>query len=111
MEYGCLIGIIIAVMGVAGLIAMISFLSRSNVTKHFEQYKHHGDEPVWVRSDLKGEHRDHCLCYDCKRFHPGTAANCTIAHAIYKNCVLHNVVTPVWECPRFAQEPNVTYAK
>ena len=103
MEYGYLIGIIIAVVGL--VITVISFLGRSNVTKRFEQYKHHGADLVRVRSDLKGEHQDFCLCYDCKRFHPGTQANCRISQAVFELCVEHNLVTPMWECPTFIQDP------
>jgi hypothetical protein len=30
-------------------------------------YEHHGHN-VAVRSDLKGKHREHCLCYRCSKF-------------------------------------------
>lgn len=53
--------------------------------KKYEKYDHHGAE-VWVRSDLKGKHRNYCLCWHCSQLHPGEARNC---------------VTPVWECPHF----------
>lgn len=66
----------------------------------YEQYEHH-DTKVWVKPELKGKHREHCLCFDCKYFHPGKDWNCKIAKAIYANCVEFNVVTPVWECPSF----------
>lgn len=101
MEYVCLIGIV-AIVGI--WIAVGRAISRQ-ATFIYEKYKHHGDAEMWVRKDLKGLHRDFCLCYSCKRFHPGTAASCSIAQAVYRSCVLHNVVTPVWECPRFAQTP------
>lgn len=74
-------------------------------SKMFELYKHHGEQPVWVRADLRDRHRDHCLCFDCKRFHPGEPVNCPVAQAIYQNCLNYNLVTPVWECPRFVQDP------
>jgi hypothetical protein len=73
-------------------------------TKMFGRYEHHGTT-VWVREDLRGQHRDHCLCFDCKRFHPGSAGNCKIAQSAYEACVEHNIVTPVWECPVFVQDP------
>lgn len=66
-----------------------------------EVYNHHGAD-VAVRSDLKGKHREHCLCFSgCGFFKPGTEGNCPIAQAIFDNCVKFNVVTPVWECPKF----------
>jgi hypothetical protein len=71
--------------------------------KTFEQYEHHG-ATVTVRSDLKGQHREHCLCFQgCTAFKPDQPDNCPIAAAVYKNCVDFNIVTPVWECPRFQQ--------
>ena len=57
---------------------------------------------VAVKSELKGAHQKHCLCYaGCVEFKPGTNDNCPIAAAVYVNCVQLNIVTPVWECPRF----------
>lgn len=65
-----------------------------------ERYTHHGSE-VEVVSELRGRHREVCLCYSCKHFLPGTTANCEIARAVYDNCVKFNLVTPMVECPRF----------
>ena len=73
---------------------------RPGTPQQFEQYVHH-NERVWVRSDLKGQHREHCLCYSCHGFHPGTARNCTLAQELYEFDVKHGVTTPVWECPLF----------
>jgi hypothetical protein len=68
----------------------------------YEQYEHHG-KIVNVRSDLKGKHREHCLCYGCEKFKPdGGADQCPIAAAVYANCVQFGIVSPVWECPDFA---------
>jgi hypothetical protein len=68
------------------------------------QYEHHG-ALVSVQSLLKGRHREHCLCYQgCVRFKPGQPGNCEIAQALYENCVRFNIVTPVWECPKFETE-------
>lgn len=67
------------------------------------QYDHHG-ATVWVREDLKGKHREHCLCFSgCSKFKPGTPENCQIAQANYENCVKFNIVTPVFECPEFSK--------
>jgi hypothetical protein len=69
----------------------------------YEQYEHH-DAMVWVRSDLKDDHREHCLCYDCDKFKPSDRAeNCAIANQVFTTCVEHNLVTPVWECPHFVK--------
>lgn len=65
----------------------------------YEQYQHHFRD-VWVRSDLKGKHREHCLCFSCAKFVP-SSDQCRIARAVYGNCVAFGVVTPVWECPDF----------
>jgi hypothetical protein len=68
----------------------------------FEQYRHHG-EIVWVRSDLKGKHRENCLCYSCTHFIPGEPENCPRANLIYGVCVMLDMVLPVWECPEFME--------
>jgi len=74
-----------------------------------EWYKHHGNT-VAVFSNLKGKHRDHCLCFECSKFSganlPGPGEkkkNCPIAQDTYDNCVKHGLVTPVYECPQFDQ--------
>lgn len=67
----------------------------------FEQYVHYGKK-VWVRNDLKGKHREYCLCWHCKRFNPNEVRkNCSIAKTLYDLCVHYNLVTPVWECKKF----------
>ena len=69
----------------------------------YEKYAHH-EMMVWVRKDLKGNHRSHCLCYGCKRFLPGVPEdNCEIANLIYAANLATGVVTPVWECPDFSK--------
>jgi hypothetical protein len=73
--------------------------------KTFVQYWHHKAK-VWVREDLKDRHRDHCLCHSCKRFYPGSQGNCPIAQKTYENCVDQDIVTPMWECPHFEQDPD-----
>ncbi len=68
---------------------------------NIEKYEHHGAE-VAVRSDLKGKHREHCLCFRCAAFKPESRGeSCPIANALYAFCVLTDLVTPVWECPAF----------
>lgn len=66
-----------------------------------ESYHHHR-EVNFVDSELKGKHRQHCLCYQCDSFKPQSRdENCPIANKLYQICVDENVVTPVYECPRF----------
>ena len=65
-----------------------------------EKYEHHGKE-VSVQSELKGLHREHCLCFQCDRFKIGQENNCSIAKQLYHLCVTFNLVTPVYECPEF----------
>lgn len=67
-----------------------------------EQYEHH-NVMVFVRSDLKGRHREHCLCYACKKFHPNEESNCPIARELYALDVRRGLTTPVWECPEFSE--------
>ena len=65
------------------------------------KYKHHG-HVVFVRRDLKGKHREHCLCFNCAAFNPGLPEkNCPTANLLYAVCIALNVTTPVWECPHY----------
>jgi hypothetical protein len=66
-----------------------------------ERYEHHG-KVVAVQSELKGKHRVHCICFICDKFKPGAADHCPIARKVYKTCVEHGIVSPVYECPDFA---------
>lgn len=67
------------------------------------KYEHYGKE-VFVREDLKGTHRKHCLCWSCKKLQViDRDENCPIAAAIYKLCVEFHVTTPVFECPDFEE--------
>lgn len=72
--------------------------------KEYETYSHHGEE-VKVRSDLKGKHREYCLCYSCNKFYPNDEKkNCPISNSVYDNCIEFNIVTPVWECGDFEEK-------
>ncbi len=69
-----------------------------------EKYIHHGKE-VAVVSEVKGKHRNHCLCFlGCIYFKPNTAENCEIAQSNFDLCVKYNLVTPVYECSKFEQK-------
>jgi hypothetical protein len=69
----------------------------------FEQYEHHGSL-VWVNKELKGKHREHCLCFSCANFNPGKPeTNCPIANLNYAVCLAEGMVLPVYECPKFVE--------
>jgi hypothetical protein len=75
----------------------------------FIQYTHHR-KLVWVAKDLKGTHREVCLCYDCTKFNPGIPENnCPIANLLYAVALAHNLVTPVFECPEFKEGPHYQF--
>lgn len=71
--------------------------------KKYEMYEHHNGM-VWVRTDLKGTHRDNCLCFACKKFHPDHDDNCMTADELYEFCIRWNMTTPVFECPEFVEK-------
>ena len=61
----------------------------------FVKYEHHGAE-VSVRENLKGLHRDHCLCHSCSELD-----KCITAKELFKLNKRFGITTPVWECPNF----------
>ena len=66
-----------------------------------EWYTHHGNR-VAVFGDLRGLHRDCCLCYECAKFKPESREeNCPTASLLYALCVRCGLTTPVWECPDY----------
>lgn len=68
------------------------------------RYVHHNPaRPVAVREDLKGKHREHCLCFSCDRFIPADGPKCPIAAELFALCQKHDLVAPVWECPEFKE--------
>jgi hypothetical protein len=73
------------------------------VIKYTHEFKSDGAKAeVFVQKDLQGKHKDHCLCYrGCKKFKPGKRGHCKIARKLFMLCIVHNMVTPVWECPYF----------
>ena len=81
------------------MIRPISHL-RDNEMTVFTRYEHHGAE-VSVREDLKGRHKEFCLCYSCDKFKPDKPENCPIAQENYELCVRRDLVLPVLECPEF----------
>lgn len=79
---------------------MIEDIQKQSETKTIVQYEHHGNI-VRTFKEMKGKHRDHCLCYWCSKFQPNTVNNCSIAQSNYENCQRFGIVTPIWECPEF----------
>ena len=69
----------------------------------YVQYNHHGTM-VNVRENLKGLHREYCICYDCKKFNVAREENCKISNLIFALCVACGVTTPIWECPHFVEK-------
>jgi len=75
------------------------------MSREIVSYVHHNpDRPVFVDEALKGKHRDNCLCFCCNKFHPGSIDNCEIANLLYKICIMHELVTPVYECPEWEEK-------
>ena len=74
----------------------------------YQRYEHHGAQMV-VRKDLKGKHREYCLCYDCRYFNSvDRGGSCPTANLLYTVCVTQQLVTPVWECIKFMPvDPDV----
>ena len=80
------------------------FMLKEPLNRQFEQYEHHGTE-VWVDKKLKGKHREHCLCYSCENLDTENLDNnCPIAKDLFKKCLEHKVVIPVFECPKFKEK-------
>ena len=76
------------------------------MAKEFVKFDHHGAE-VSADAELKGKHREHCLCFDCKAFTPEDRENnCKIANVLFNLCKLAEVTTPVMYCKEFVHEPN-----
>ena len=68
------------------------------------KYDHHGKE-VYVREELKGKHRDHCLCFICDNFNMDNKdKKCKVADMIYHICIHYNLTLPVWECPDYKEK-------
>jgi len=63
-------------------------------------YVHHG-KTMYVRQDLKGHHKDYCLCYSCEKMTPGKPDHCLVAQGLYDYDCKHGVTTPVFECSLF----------
>lgn len=75
-------------------------------SEFFKQYDHNGRQ-VWVRTNLLGRHKDHCLCFRCKKLNlVDKDKSCPVASILYAFNVAHNIVTPVWECPNFELEAS-----
>ena len=98
------------------------FVKEAKRQQKVVEYEHHGSN-VKVREDLKGKHRDHCLCFRCGGFKIGSAdekllaylqvkirelvetakeemsEGCVRSAILYSLCRELNMTTPVWECP------------
>lgn len=96
----------LTIFGITATLAIgIELYGRRLVSRFWRltHYEHHG-KTVAVRKGLKGKHREYCLCYTCARFSPEPrTGNCEIANQVFKACVEHTIVTPVWECPEYKE--------
>lgn len=72
----------------------------------FEKYTKFNKE-FHVQSDLKGKHKEHCLCYSCDLFHPENTLefpNCYLAQGLFQYNINNTITTPVWECGDFIEK-------
>jgi len=70
------------------------------------KYDHHGKE-VFVDEDLKGKHREHCLCHKCNKLDvTDPIKNCKIAQTNFLICCEYNITTPVYECSAFEEKKS-----
>ncbi len=61
-----------------------------------------GDSERWVRTDLDGRHKEHCMCWDCASFKPEREdKGCAVIQQVLGLAAKENIVLPVWECARF----------
>jgi len=68
------------------------------------EYLHHG-KLMNVEENLKGKHREYCLCYKCSKLDiSDREKNCKIANKLYQFCIDNNVTTPVFECMEFIEK-------
>jgi hypothetical protein len=68
------------------------------------KYEHHGTV-VSVDENLKGKHRECCLCFKCTKLDINDRnKNCERANELYAFCVKWDMTTPVFECPVFEQK-------
>ena len=89
------------------LVVKINKILESVMKKDFERYEHHGVK-VWVDSNLKGQHREHNLCFNCDKFKPEADDHCQKAYDLFHFCKINYMSTPVFECADFKEdEPNV----
>jgi len=69
-------------------------------------YEHHGRR-VAVDEELKGKHKEHCLCFRCARFSFNGEDNCKLAELNFANCRINDMVLPVWECPDLIENKSL----
>ena len=65
----------------------------------------HNGSTVWVRADLQGRQKEHCICWSCRKFQPDTAdKGCPIICSVLQLAVQKGVILPVWACPVFDEK-------
>ena len=68
-----------------------------------DSYLHHGIY-VFVQKELRGKHKEYCLCFKCDSFDKDREKNCRIANLVFALNQAFGLVTPVWECPDFNEK-------
>ncbi|HNW92866.1 MAG TPA: hypothetical protein PKM88_08160 [bacterium] len=59
---------------------------------------------TWVRSDLCGRQKEHCLCWACRAFQPEREdKGCPAIRAVLQLATKRRLVLPVWECAAFSE--------
>ncbi len=65
------------------------------------KFMHHNVK-VSAMDHLRGRHRDHCLCFQCKKLNiEDREKNCKIANLLFSVCKMCEITTPVFYCKEF----------
>jgi hypothetical protein len=97
---------VITIISFSAILALVvEFIHRKRFKKEkqYEQYLHHKVK-VFVEKSKKGKHWESSLCPDCIYFLPDTPNNCLIESVIHTVNRDNNLVSVVWECPKFERK-------
>ena len=97
---------IVVFSAILALVVELIHRRRSKEERRYEQYLHHKAK-VYVKKAQKGKHWDSSLCTDCAFFLPDTSDNCLIESIIHTVNRDNNLVSVIWECPKFARRGRV----
>jgi len=71
-------------------------IKMSNITRHT-----YAGKETWGDPALTSKHREHHICFECGKFHPGSPLHCSVAAVHYEFCVRHRLVAPIYACASF----------